>query len=207
MDPENETRLCTALQEQIPLEKNSTASKIEMQTQGPVDTEIELTEKQELDISRMQSENLLLSRNTAIEIVRQFQAEMDQVPDYFDGDDLSDEKLPPFLRGYRYDKDKAKITKDETNLFIYEGCVLPPNREDLFSPDNVPGLLKDFEVDTRVMRLTNYEPWTSPLRSISPDAKKLIYDVCQKNLKLDLIEPSQVENLADDIRSRAASQH
>ena len=77
---------------------------------------------------------------------------MNQVPDYFERNDFSDMKKPTFLKGYQIDMEKCKVSR-----------ALPPHREELLSPDNIPGRLKDFEVNTSNMRLTD-EPWSAHLR-------------------------------------------
>ena len=164
-----------------------------------------LDAQQRSDIKRMMGKEPLLSQKTAVEIVQQPQADIEQVPDYFEGTDLSDAKMPAFLKGYRIDMDKCKISRAQVNLFIYEACVLPPRREDLFSPDNIPGRLKDFEVNTSNMRLLNYEPWSAHLRSAPPADKKAISDICQKNLELGLIEESNSEYTSPVILVRKAT--
>ena len=95
--------------------------------------------------------------------------------------------------------------KEEMNLFIYECGVLPPRRETLFSPDNIPGRLKNFEVDTSIMRLNNYQTWQAHLRSAAPESIKLISEVVQKNQKLDLLEPAFSEYTAPVILVRKSS--
>ena len=59
-----------------------------------------LSDLQKTDIKRIMKDHPILSIRTALEIVRQPQAAMTEVPDYFEGDELSDKKLPAFLKGF-----------------------------------------------------------------------------------------------------------
>ena len=53
-------------------------------------------------------------------------AAMELVPDYFEGDELSSNKLPPYLKGLNITTASSHLTKDEINQLIHYCCVLPP---------------------------------------------------------------------------------
>ena len=64
-----------------------------------------------------------------------------EVPNYFVDGKISDDLLPPYLKGMKMDIEDSHLNCEQMNLLIYYACVLPPGREKLFSPDNVPGLV------------------------------------------------------------------
>jgi hypothetical protein len=175
---------------------------IDSQKIDPPESEPDLTDSQKIELQSLKHRNPLFTQKIALEIIKQTQADISKVPNYFDGDQLSDELLPSFLRGYRVDLSKMEVDKAQICLFIYECCVLPPGREKLFSPDNIPGRLKDFEVTTKHMRFTSLEPWSTRLRSMSPNDKLLISEICDKHKKLGLIENSHSEYTAPVILIR-----
>ena len=148
--------------------------------------------RRELDQFKKEFNNLLMSDATAIELLNVTTVQdLSTVPDYFVDGSLCDSKLPDCLKGLRVNLADITVSKEEFNLFIYECCVLPQNRDKFFSPDNVPGRAKDFEV---TIDLVNDKPWQDHLRSLSPEDKMLFKEVLDRNLALDLIESSRSPN-------------
>jgi hypothetical protein len=129
-----------------------------------------------------------LSQDVCREMLSQPVAEPGDVPDYFKDGQLNDDLLPAYLRGLRVKLDEINITREQYNRFIYECCVCPEGRDEFFSPDNVPGEARDFEVD---VKLTDYTPWQEHLRPCSPADKVEVAKVIDRNLSMDLIEHSR----------------
>ena len=68
------------------------------------------------------------------------------IKDYFLNNVLDDSLLPPYLKGLRLSPEDSHATEDEINSFIHHCFVTKPGREKLFTSDNTPGLVADFEV-------------------------------------------------------------
>ena len=81
--------------------------------------------------------------------------------------------------------DNSHLTKREMCLLLYYACVLPPGRDKLFSPDNIPGLVENFEVKVDI---ADTSPWQARLIPCSPGDKDAIDTIITSNLKLDLVE-------------------
>ena len=125
------------------------------------------------------------------------------VPNYFNEDgQLDDAKMPSYLKGLRYDGKNTCVSRKLVNLFIYECCVLPPGRENFFSPDNIPGKFNGFEVQ---INLLDDKPWQSHLRSLSPADLNDFYEVLCRYLKLKLCEPSHSNTVNGALLVRKAN--
>jgi transposase InsO family protein len=108
------------------------------------------------------------------------------IPDYFVGDEISDDKLPPYLRGLRIKVTQCHLTKAEINLLIYYCCVSPPGRDKLFSPENIPGRVDDFKV---LVDIADKTPWQSRLIPCSPSDKDEIEKLLNSYTAQGMIEP------------------
>jgi hypothetical protein len=90
------------------------------------------------------------------------------------------------LRGLAIDLSNCHATPEQINRLIYYVCVLPPGREHLFSPDNIPGRVDTFRVNVDII---NTAPWQSRLMPCSPADKVEIEKLIQEYLLQGLIEP------------------
>ena len=111
-----------------------------------------------------------------------------EVPDFFTNGQLDDEKLPACLKGFRVNLEDLIVTQEQFNIFIQECCVLPPDRDKLFSPNKDPGLAKDFQAD---VRLSDTTPWQKQLKACHIADKLDIKKICDEYEKQHLIEPSR----------------
>ena len=122
-------------------------------------------------------------------------AELDAEPDpsqcvniknYFENDTLQDHLLPPHLKGFRINLDDTHLTQDQINLLIHYCCVLPEGREQLFSPDNEPGLVKDFKV---LVDIDDKTGWQARLTPCSPADREEVHKLIEEYLAKGIIEP------------------
>ena len=112
--------------------------------------------------------------------------EVTDVPDYFEGEELSSDKLPPYLKGLNITTRDSHLTKDQINLLVHYCCVLPPGREKLFTPSNTPGRVDNFKV---LVDVADTSPWQARLIPCSPSDKDEIGKLLDTYLEQDVIEP------------------
>ena len=108
------------------------------------------------------------------------------VPNYFEGETLSEEKLPAFLKGMKFDLSNSHLDRDQANKLIHYCCILPPGRDTLFSPTNSPGCATNFKV---LVDIADTSPWQARLTPCSPSDKDEIGKLLDKYLDQDVIEP------------------
>jgi hypothetical protein len=107
------------------------------------------------------------------------------VPDYFNGHELSLDKLPPHLKGLNIKLEESHLRKEEVNLLIHYCCVDPIGRDKLFTDSNTPGACEDFKV---IVDIADKTPWSSRLFPCSPADQIEIGKLVQTYLDQGLIE-------------------
>ena len=126
--------------------------------------------------------------------------EVTGIPIYFRDGELCDELLPAHLKGFKMDMSNSHLTPDELCHMLYYCCVLPPDRDKLFTPNNVPGIVPNFKVNVDI---ADTSPWQARLIPCSPADKDEISKIIDNHLELDLIE--DCTGSFDSVASRPAS--
>ena len=140
--------------------------------------------KQQLHTSRVQS------RQLADSVLKELGACPDprlvtDIPNYFRDGKLCDELLPAHLKGFNMDMSNSHLTQSELCHLLYYSCVLPPGRDKLFTPNNIPGVVPHFKVNVDI---ADDSPWQARLIPCSPADKEEISKIIDNHLELDLIE-------------------
>ena len=110
------------------------------------------------------------------------------IKNYFDNNELSDKKMPSYIKGLRLSPENCHATNEEINFFIHHCFETKPGREKLFTLNNTPGLVEDFEVKVDI---SDKSAWQSRLIPCSPADKMEIRTLIKDYLKNDMIEASQ----------------